>query len=465
MTENELLNTLQDLPPVESFSPTGVTKEMLAQIDEYLSEINNIRDHSHGLPPNLVEQIQDKFLADRVRNSATIEGATLDRRETLHVLTTGQIIDSKRRPSEEVRNLGNAIKHGSMLVAADTIREIDIRSVHSQLMEGLDEHAGRYRPLDVRITNATYRPPEHLDVPRLMAQYITELRRAEHENTLHGFTIGVYAHWAFSRIHPFVDGNGRMARILQDIYFLRHNLVPAPIPFQQVDAYYESLQSADSGNVAPLNEFVANATLESLQKYRAAIEDFDQEDSWLNELVESVNASVKDAEHASYTRYMQRIGELRETFQEIGDKLNSRVPEIDIRIRKYSPIDLVQYRQLKSTGSTPKSWNFGIDFAYGERRVRFVMWHGRCLNRPPGVPTSPEPALLVSIHDGEEYRILDDVGEHGISLRAIEVINGDLRRIRYNPVTNLATSDEGIKATAICKDFIQEVLRSKFQLS
>jgi Fic family protein len=465
MTEKELLNTLQDLPPVESFAPTGVTKEMLAQIDEYLSEINNIRDHSHGLPSNLVEQIQEKFLADRVRNSATIEGATLDRRETLHVLTTGQIIDSKRRPSEEVRNLGHAIEQGSLLVAADTIREVDIRSIHSLLMEGLDDHVGKYRPLDVKITNATYRPPEHLDVPRLMAQYVDALRLAERENKLHGFTIGVYAHWAFSRIHPFVDGNGRMARILQDVYFLRHNLVPAPISFQQVDAYYEALQSADSGDVAPLNEFVANATLESLQKYRAAIEDFQREDSWLDDLVESVNASVKDAEHASYTRYMQRIGELREVFQEIGDKLNVRVPEIDIRIRKYSPIDLVQYRQLKNTGSTPKSWNFGIEFSYGERRVKFMLWHGRCFNRPPSTPATSEPALLVSIHDGEGYRTLDDVGEHGISLRAVEVVDGDLRRIRYNPVTNSTTSDEGVQASVICKDFIQEVLRSKFQLS
>src|SRR5690606_10593168 len=131
---------------------------------------------------------------------------------------------------------------------------------------------------------------------------------------------GVYCHWSIARIHPFTDGNGRMSRVLQDLFFLRHRLVPAPIPFQQVDDYYESLQRADGGDPQPFVEFVATASLHSLQKYRAAIEEHQEVGGWIESLIAKANASVKDTEHASYSRYMQRVGELREVLCGVCDK-------------------------------------------------------------------------------------------------------------------------------------------------
>jgi Fic family protein len=461
----ELQDTLQDLPPVDSFAPTGVGRELLSQIDEFLAEINLLRDQNRGLTPELVQRIEDQFLADRIRHSATIEGSTLDRRETLHVLTTGQIIEGKRRPSEEVRNLGEALRHAGELLTVDTVREVDIRDIHNLLLKGLDHHAGRYRPHDVRITNATYRPPEHLEVPRLMHQLVDNLRNAEHHGSIHGFIIGAYCHWSIARIHPFVDGNGRMARILQDLFFLRHRLVPAPIPFQQVDDYYEVLQQADAGNPSPFVEFLAHATLDSLQKYRAAIEEFRQTDDWLEGLIFSVNASVSDTEHAIYSRYMQRIGEFRETLRVICDKLSARVPEIVIRFRQFSGIDLTQFRQLKREGRAPRTWDFGIEFRYNDRSVRILFWHGRYHAMPSDNVIIPNtPVLLVSIEDDGTYRTLHDIGEQGISLRAVHVENGTYLRIRANPIEEINEFDSGMTAAAISRDFVQELLRSKLRI-
>ena len=134
--ELELQNTLQDLPPVNSFTPDGVGRELLVQIDEFLAEINTLRDQNRGLTPELVKRIEDQFLTDRVRHSATTEGSTLDRRETLHVLTTGQIIEGKRRPSEEVRNLGGSETRRRTHRRGHGTR--DRHSQHSQLFaEGL----------------------------------------------------------------------------------------------------------------------------------------------------------------------------------------------------------------------------------------------------------------------------------------------------------------------------------------
>jgi hypothetical protein len=95
----DIQGALQELPDVSIFAPAGPNAELFAQIEEYNAIVNKARDENQGLPPETVRNIESQFFVDRVRHSATIEGSTLDRRETLHVLTTGQIIEGKRRPS------------------------------------------------------------------------------------------------------------------------------------------------------------------------------------------------------------------------------------------------------------------------------------------------------------------------------------------------------------------------------
>lgn len=215
-------------------------------------------------------------------------------------MTTGQIIEGKRRPSQEIRNLGTALELVAQLVGSDVVREADLRTIHATLLEGLDHNAGRYRPHNVKISNAKFRPPEHFDVSRLMYDLVKKLESPPPGTT--GFVLGVYAHWATARIHPFVDGNGRMARIMQDLVFLRHRLVPAPVPYQEMDDYYAALEQADEGKTGPFVELIARATLEALRKYRAAIEEIKQTDDWLGNLITEANATLRDRVHSVFSR-------------------------------------------------------------------------------------------------------------------------------------------------------------------
>ena len=460
----EIQNALQSLPAIETFQPGSLGSELLRQIDESVAEVNAARDRNAGLSPEVVSRIEQQFLADRVRCSATIEGSTLDRRETLHVLTTGQLIEGKSRPSEEIVNIGKSLNHAGSLLHIPKIRETDIRDLHSLLMQGLISEAGRYRPLNVKITNATYRPPEHFDVPRLMAELVEIIGRQEASGTVPRFLLGVYVHWAIARIHPFVDGNGRMARVLQDLFFLRHRLVPTPIPFQQVDDYYESLQKADAGNPVPFVEFVANATLKSLQRYKAAIDDARTAVDWIDELVAIADASVKATEQVQYLQYSQRIGELRETMRRVFESLAGRIPELKVRFRTFSGIDLSQYRSLKAQGRASRTWDFGVDVGYQNLSARFVFWHGVLpaeLTRD--LQPSMAPVLLISIEDGTSYRSLIETGDERISLRAIGVPmhSTGLVRVRYNPVRETNEVDEGKTASEIAREFTLEALRSR----
>jgi Fic family protein len=461
---NDIQGMLQELPDVSIFTPMGPNAELFAQIEEYNAIVNKARDDNQGLSPETIKNIERQFFVDRVRHSATIEGSTLDRRETLHVLATGHIIEGKRRPSEEIRNLGAALEMVADLVGADVVREIDLRTIHAKLLEGLDVCAGQYRPHNVSISNAKYRPPEHFDVPRLMHQLVTKMQSPPSGTS--GFTLGVYAHWALARIHPFVDGNGRMARIVQDLIFLRHRLVPAPVPYQEMDDYYDSLEQADEGKTAPFLELIAQATLETLRKYRAAIEEIKQTDDWLGHLISHASASIRDTEHSIFTRHTQKMAEIRDTFQSIAERISELLPEFTCQLKQHGGIDFNQFREIKNTGRSQRTWDFGLSFALGDRRVRFIFWYGRYWPHPGDTERllDRNPVLLASIEEAGTYRTLDDTQEEKISLRAIAIRSGEFVRIRYHPVDDLYEFDSLISASQICRDFITEVVRGKFGL-
>ena len=87
----------------------------------------------------------------------------------------------------------------------------------------------------------------------------------------HPVIVAAVAHYNFVRIHPFDDGNGRGARILMNLVFLKKQYAPAIIKTEQRRAYLEALSVADAGNLGPFTELVARSLLNTQQ---IILEDF-----------------------------------------------------------------------------------------------------------------------------------------------------------------------------------------------
>jgi Fic family protein len=153
-------------------------------------------------------------------------------------------------------------------ISAKAIREIHATICASQekyrvlTSVGWQEHplpAGEYKSLPNNPTRTStgrrhfYAPPS--DTPAEMDRLVRQLRSPEFLDA-HPILQASYAHYAFVRIHPFADGNGRVARALASVYLYRRPGVPLVIFADQKDEYIDTLEAADAGDGQPLARFV-----------------------------------------------------------------------------------------------------------------------------------------------------------------------------------------------------------------
>ncbi len=78
---------------------------------------------------------------------------------------------------------------------------------------------------------------------------------------VHPVLLGAWAHWTIARIHPFFDGNGRMARLWQDVVLFRNRLTCAILRVEDRREYLSALEEADEGRFNPLTQLVAQRVL------------------------------------------------------------------------------------------------------------------------------------------------------------------------------------------------------------
>ena len=156
--------------------------------------------------------------------SNAIEGNTLTRKETR--LVVEENITSSAKP---LKNYIEAVNHAKafnkVLEIIDNklpIDEKNILEIHKIILTGLDNmNAGFYRDCRVRISGSNAILPNPLKVPQLMNDFFEWLSKA-HELPITAIT----AHLKFVSIHPFVDGNGRVARLLMNMILLKYGYSP-----------------------------------------------------------------------------------------------------------------------------------------------------------------------------------------------------------------------------------------------
>ncbi|MFH1520797.1 MAG: Fic family protein [Candidatus Micrarchaeota archaeon] len=210
-----------------------------------------------------LHKLQEAFRVDMTYNSNAIEGNSLSLSETKLVLEEGITVGGKSLKEHlEVTNHNKAIDFIQSLVSKPEVKEIDVLNIHAIILDRIDqENAGFYRRSAVRISGTDYSPPNAIKVPNLMQEVYRLL------NTRGGEPIETAAliHQKFVDIHPFIDGNGRTARLLMNLYLMRHGYPPIIILRAERKKYLRTIMQARMDNdTIHFANFVAKAVERSL---------------------------------------------------------------------------------------------------------------------------------------------------------------------------------------------------------
>ncbi len=217
-------------------------KALLDKIDFYRDEINKKRPLSAAE----LRELDNYFKIGTTYASNAIEGNTLTLSETKVIIEDGITVGGK--PLKYCYEAtGHAKAYDYMISVARggdlEITEEVISKLHKLFYAGIDsEYAGRYRDIQVLMTGTEYLPPTPEDVPDLMGEFVEKLR--EFKDTMHPIEYAAYAHRRLVDIHPFIDGNGRTARLLMNLILINRGYVAVSISPVLRFEYMQALQAA-----------------------------------------------------------------------------------------------------------------------------------------------------------------------------------------------------------------------------
>jgi Fic family protein len=150
------------------------------------------------------------------------------------------------------------------------IAEMDVLRLHAVILDKISpKDAGFYRHEQVFIEGSRLRLPKWKEVPELMKTVYSELN--DKSKGIAAIQSAVKIHHDTVRIHPFVDGNGRLVRLLMNLRLMRAGFPPTILRREERRAYYSALEKADKGDFRALSMLVAKDVENALDLYLGAV--------------------------------------------------------------------------------------------------------------------------------------------------------------------------------------------------
>ncbi len=234
------------------------------------------------------EKFSRRFSVDFNYNSNHIEGNTLTYGQTELLLLFGRVVqEAEMKDLEEMKasDVGLKMMTEEATQSVHPLTETFIRQLHKTLLREDYEvyrnlpggvttsytiHAGQYktRPNSV-ITRYgdrfDYASPE--ETPALMSDLVWWYREEEAKKELTPIELAILFHYRYIRIHPFEDGNGRIARLLVNYILSRHGYPMVVVRSRKKKAYLEALHQADL-KVGSVPSDGSHASLQSIRPFR-----------------------------------------------------------------------------------------------------------------------------------------------------------------------------------------------------
>jgi Fic family protein len=322
-----------------------------------LEEVTSAADRLNALKPfgeEANQRIVREFLPDRVTASLNIEGIAVTRRQTLLMMDSMTLSASG---SKEERELLNALRADEFVYElANEENEISaarIREVNRIILDQIVANPGGYREQNVQISGARFQPPDFMSVVPLVAEMITAFRNA---NGLHPIVRAAWLHATFTKIHPFIDGNGRTGRLIQDFTLLKGGLYPTGIPSNLRDDYYDALEKADGGEWDQLSQMICQVELGIISRVQSIVDEIKSRGEFVSLLAAKAKEKKNGALHKQYIVWRQRMENFVNLLVKTCDEVNGASDVIQIRTEVYDIVSFEKWKQISDTGRSDGTW-------------------------------------------------------------------------------------------------------------
>lgn len=213
----------------------------------------------------VLQKAHHELFLQHIHHTAALEGNTFSIDQARALMETGRAVGGKSvAEHNELLGLAEALLYinSTLLKKVGNFSVKDLLDLHQHIMGHVDPRsAGQIRNKQVFVSKHV--PPKTRLVPALLEDLVQWLN-GNLRSGMQDIKISALLHYKLVYIHPFIDGNGRTARLLMNAILLGSGYPIVNIGLSDKHEYYTLLQAANDGDVRPFVRFIARCTERTL---------------------------------------------------------------------------------------------------------------------------------------------------------------------------------------------------------
>jgi molecular chaperone DnaK (HSP70)/fido (protein-threonine AMPylation protein) len=368
---------------------------------------------------------------DFIFQSIKIEGSTLSRGATEDLLS-GQTPPTSKESLEPVNVRAAyefAIAHSDSLKTAPAMF---LRELNKLVLRNIEEQAGMPRTVPVKISGMEYQPPDALEVPAMLDRLAAELKAGSAGRSAVQFAAEM--HSKVTAIHPFVDGNGRTARLLMNAILLDSGLPAIVISHSDKQRYLDCLAASNSGDISDMSVLLAELMESCLEVMSgvtgqevALVPQKPQLSQWvpsqeLAEIMKKKLANLPVNRRARYEAWCAGFEALREEFRStfVGFSETYSYALYGAHLAKFDTLPFEKYESLLRRAPASRTWLMSATVSSDIHSERFI-FHFHTMS----------PQFLRLARTSKQFNPLPPTD---VTLAVSRWVNGSYQSLREEPV-------------------------------
>jgi molecular chaperone DnaK (HSP70)/fido (protein-threonine AMPylation protein) len=299
-----------------------------------------------------------------------------------------------------------------------------IRNINKMILKKVEKHPGVYRTIPVTLSGMEYTPPQGFVVPNFMKDLAEEIKQGSNGRSAIEYAAAV--HTKMAMIHPFIDGNGRTARLLMNAILLANELPIIVINFTDKQRYLDCIIQANNGNLSDLVNYFLECFRQEVSEIQMHTDanvslpapnlhdrsephspNFFYRGDKLKKLIADKIAQQIRVKEQMYDRWVSAFDILLRDVSKYVDQFNAsqdiHAVGYVLKINKYDRLTLDKYLDLDAGKNTPRTWFFRLDITDGNKYEKIMLFFQ---NSSPFVKSQHKAShvsLGIARHDGDQF--------------------------------------------------------------